>query len=144
VWVFGEGGEVADVDEHHRDFTPFAGEDIVALLEKLRRQSRIDVGAERGVQASPLGQSGLHAVERGGQRTEIIILDHRQALAVVTGRHTHRAFGEVANGTQGRETIAGTVIGAPKPSVSANAIATEMEGFRPRFSKAPSIAPASA
>src|SRR6478735_7901565 len=35
---------------------------------------------------------GLHAVERGRQRTEVVVLNYRQALVVVTGRHTFGCF----------------------------------------------------
>jgi len=41
----------------------------------------------------PLGQTGLHAVERRRQRTQVIVLNHRQPLAEVPGRN---AFGSVA------------------------------------------------
>ena len=97
---FGERGEVADVDEHHRHLAALAGEDVVALLEQPRRQGRVDVGAERGLKSLPLSQSRLHAVERRRQRAEIVVLHHRQPLAVVPGRNTFSAFGEVANGLQ--------------------------------------------
>ena len=98
----GERGEVADVDEHHRHFAALTGEDIVALLKQPRRQGRVDVGAERGLKSLPLSQTRLHPVKRGRQRTEVIVLNHRQALAVIAGRDTFSSFGEVANGLQGR------------------------------------------
>jgi hypothetical protein len=50
----------------------------------------------------PLSQTGLHAVERGHQYAEVIVLDHRQALAVVAGPDPHSRSGEVANGPEGR------------------------------------------
>ena len=98
----GERGEVADVDEHHRHLAALAGEDVIALLEQPRRQGGVDVGAERGLKSLPLSQTRLHAVERRRQRAEVIVLNHRQALAVVAGRNTFGSFGEVANGSQGR------------------------------------------
>ncbi|CDM76606.1 hypothetical protein MMARE11_24590 [Mycobacterium marinum E11] len=88
--------------KHHGDFAAFTGEHIVTLLEQSGRQSWINVRAERGVKSSPLSQTGLHAVERGGQHTEVIILNHGQALAVVTDRNTFGAFGKVANRLEGR------------------------------------------
>jgi hypothetical protein len=66
------------------------------------RRGRVDVGAERGVKSLPLSQSRLHAVERRRERAEVIVLNHRQPLAVVTGRNTFGSFGKVANGLQGR------------------------------------------
>ena len=98
----GERGEVADVDEHHRHLAALTGEHVVTLLKQPRRQGGVDVGAERGLKSLPLSQTRLHAVERRRQRTEVIVLNHRQALAVVTGRNTFSSFGEVANGPQGR------------------------------------------
>jgi len=50
------GGEVADVDEHHGDLAAFTGEDVVTLLEQPRRQGRVDVGAERRLKSLPLNQ----------------------------------------------------------------------------------------
>jgi hypothetical protein len=50
----------------------------------------------------PLSQARLHAVERRRERSKVIVLNHRQALAVVTGRNTFSSFGEVANGLQRR------------------------------------------
>ena len=93
----GERGEVADVDEHHRHLAALTGEHVVTLLEQPRRQGRVDVGPERRLKSLPLSQSRLHAVERRRQRAEVIVLNHRQALAVVAGRNTFGSFGEVAN-----------------------------------------------
>ena len=98
----GERGEVADVDEHHRHLAALTGEHVVTLLEQPRRQGGVDVGAERRLKSLPLSQTRLHAVERRRQRTEVIVLNHRQALAVVAGRNTFGSFGEVANGSQRR------------------------------------------
>jgi hypothetical protein len=50
----------------------------------------------------PLSQTGLHAVERRRQRTKVIVLIHRQALAVVACRDTFSSVGEVANRSQRR------------------------------------------
>ena len=74
----------------------------VALLEQPRRKHRIDVGAERPLKSLPLRQSGLHTVERCRERAEIVVLNHRQALAVVAGRNTFRSFGKILNWFQGR------------------------------------------
>ena len=60
----GERGEVADVDEHHRHLAALTGEHIVALLEQPRRQTRVDVGAERRLKSLPLSQTRLHPIER--------------------------------------------------------------------------------
>ena len=98
----GERGEVADVDEHHRHLAALTGEHVVTLLKQPRRQGRVDVGAERRLKSLPLSQTRLHAVERRRQRTEVIVLNHRQALAVVAGRNTFSCFGKIANGLQGR------------------------------------------
>ena len=98
----GERGEVADVDEHHRHLAALTGEDVVALLEQPRRQTRVDVGAERRLKSLPLSQTGLHPVERRGQRTEIVVLNHRQTLAVVACRNTFSSL------RRGRESVAGT------------------------------------
>ena len=98
----GERREVADVDEHHRHLAALTGEHVVTLLEQPRRQGRVDVGAERRLKSLPLSQTRLHAVERRRQRAQVIVLNHRQALAVVPGRNPFGSFGEVANGSQGR------------------------------------------
>ena len=98
----GERGEVADVDEHHRHLAALTGEDIVTLLKQPRRKGGVDVGAERGLKSLPLSQTRLHAVERRRQRSKVIILNHRQPLAVVAGRDTFGSFGEVAKGSKGR------------------------------------------
>jgi hypothetical protein len=45
----------------------------------------------------PLSQTRLHAVERSREHAQVIILNHRQTLAVVTGRNTFRAFVKIAN-----------------------------------------------
>jgi hypothetical protein len=74
----------------------------VALLEQPRRKHRIDVGAERPLKSLPLRQSGLHTVERCRERAEIVVLNHRQALAVVTGSNTLCPFGKIANRSQRR------------------------------------------
>ena len=74
----------------------------VALLEQPRRKHRIDVGAERPLKSLPLSQSGLHTVERRRERAEIIVLNHRQALAVIAERNTFGSFGEIAKRLQGR------------------------------------------
>jgi hypothetical protein len=50
----------------------------------------------------PLSQTRLHAVERRRQRTEVVVLNHRQPLTVVASRNTLGSLGEVANGFQGR------------------------------------------
>src|SRR6201999_1757742 len=89
-------GEVADVDEHHRHVTALAGEDIVTLFQQPGSQDRVDVGAERTLKSSPPTQPRLHRIERRRQRAEIVVLDHRQTPAVITGRNTSGALGEVA------------------------------------------------
>ena len=96
----GERGEVADIDEHHGHLAALTGEDVITLLEQPRREGWVDVGAERRLKSLPLSQTGLHAVERRRQRAEVIVLNHRQALAVVAGRNTFSSFREVANGLQ--------------------------------------------
>ena len=98
----GERGEIADVDEHHRHLAALTGEHVVTLLEQPRRQGRVDIGPERRLKSLPLSQTRLHAVKRRRQRAEVIVLNHRQALAVVAGRNTFSSFGEVANRAQGR------------------------------------------
>ena len=98
----GEGREIADVDEHHRYFAALAGEDVVTLLEQARRQRRVDVGPERRLKPLPLSQSGLHPVERRGEGTEVIVLHHRQTLAVIPRRNAFGAFSEIPNRSQGR------------------------------------------
>jgi len=50
----------------------------------------------------PLSQTRLHPVKRRRQRAQVIVLNHRQALAVVTRRNTFSPFGEIANGSQRR------------------------------------------
>ncbi len=117
----GERGEIANVDEHHCHFAALPGEDIVTLLKQPRRQGRVDVSPERSLKPLSLSQSRLHAVERRSQRAQVVVLNDRQALAVVTGRNTFSAFFEIANGLQGGcETTAPTVIGTPKPIVNAH------------------------
>jgi len=96
----GEWGEVADVDEHHRDLAALTGEDIFPLLKQPRRQGWVDVGAERHLKSLPLSQTRLHAVKRTSERTEVIVLNHWQALAVVTGCNSFGCSGKVANGLQ--------------------------------------------
>jgi hypothetical protein len=102
VFASANGVKIADVDEHHRHLPAFTGEHVVALLEQPRRKHRIDVGAERPLKSLPLRQSGLHTVERCRERAEIVVLNHRQALAVVAGRNTFRSFGKILNWFQGR------------------------------------------
>src|ERR1700751_937347 len=84
---FGERGEVTDVDEHHGHLAALPGEYLITLFKKPRRQGWVDVGAERRLKSLPLSQTGLHAIERRRQRTEVIVLNHRQALAVVASRN---------------------------------------------------------
>jgi hypothetical protein len=108
-----EWGEVTDVDEHHRYLAALTGEDVVTLLEQPHRQDGVDVGAERRLKSLPLSQTRLHAVERRRQRAEVIVLNHRQALAVVTGCDTFSSCGEIANGRKDGENAAPTVIGTP-------------------------------
>ncbi len=97
----GEGGEVADVDEHHRDIAALTRENVATLLEQSRRQGRVDVSSESGLKSLPLSQTGLHAVKRRRQRAQVIVLNHGQTLAVITGRNTFRAFGKIANRSKG-------------------------------------------
>src|SRR3954466_5853108 len=97
---FGERGEVADIHEHHAHLAALTGEDVVALLEQPRRQTWVDVSTERRLKSLPLSQTRLHTVERGRQRTEVIVLHHRQALAVVACRHTLGSFSEIADWPQ--------------------------------------------
>jgi hypothetical protein len=96
---FRERSEVADIDEHHRHLAALTGEDVITLLEQPRRKGRVDVGAECRLKSLPLSQSGLHAVERGRQRAEVIVLYHRQTPAVVTRRNAFSSLCEVANGS---------------------------------------------
>ena len=96
-----ERGELPDVDEHHGHVAALTGEHVITLFEQPRRQSWVDVGAERGLKPLPLSQTGLHAVERRRQRAEVVVLNYRQAVAVVARRYAFRSFGEVANGLQG-------------------------------------------
>lgn len=100
--VLAERGEVADVDEHHGHLATLTGDDLVPLLQQPRRQDGVDVGAECRLKSLPLSQSGLHAVERRRQRTEVVVLHHRQPVTVVAGRDPLGSFGEVAYGSQGR------------------------------------------
>ena len=110
---FGEGGEVADVDEHHCHFATLAGEDIVTLFEELRREDGVDVGAEGGLKSLPLSQTRLHAVERRRQRAEVIILNYRQPLAVVASCNSFSSLGEVAKRSQRRRERGGDRVRYP-------------------------------
>ena len=96
---FGERGEVANVDKHDRHLAALTGEDVVTLLKQPSRQGRVDIRPERRLKSLPLNQTRLHAVERRRKRTQIIVLNDRQTLAVVTGTHPYSCFGEVANGS---------------------------------------------
>jgi hypothetical protein len=96
----GERGEVTDVDEHHRHLAALTGEHIVTLLKQTGREGGVDIGAECGLKSLPLSQTRLHAVERRRQRPEIIILNHREALAVISGRNALGGSVEVANWAQ--------------------------------------------
>jgi hypothetical protein len=98
----GKGREVADVDEHDRDIAALTGEHVVTLLEKSGREGRVHVGAECRPQSLTLGEPGLHPVERTGQGAEIVVLHHRQSLAVVTGRDALGAFGQIPYRSQRR------------------------------------------
>jgi hypothetical protein len=98
----GERGEVTDVDEHDRHLAALPGKYVIPLLKQTCGEGWVDVGAERGLKSLSLSQTGLHAVERRRQRTEVVVLNHRQALAVVTSGNPLSCLGEVANGTQGR------------------------------------------
>jgi len=105
----GERSEVANVDEHHGHLAALAGKDIITLLQQTCREGWIDVGAECRLKSLPLSQSRLHAVERRRQRTEVIVLNHRQAscdarvslpeeLAVGAGWDSDRASAKLAEG----------------------------------------------
>jgi hypothetical protein len=98
----GERGEIADVDEHHRHLAALPGEHIVTLLKQPCGEGRVDVGSERRVKSLPLSQPGLHAIERRRERAEIVVLNHRQALAVIAERNTFGSFGKIAKRLQGR------------------------------------------
>src|SRR3954462_4701504 len=51
---FRERGEVADIHEHHAHLAALTGEDVVALLEQTRRQTWVDVCAERRLKSLSL------------------------------------------------------------------------------------------
>ena len=109
----GERREVANIDEHHRHLTTLAGEHVITLLKQLRRESGVDVGAEGGLKSLPLSQTRLHAVERRRQRTEVIILNYRQPLAVVASCNSFSSLGEVAKGSQRRRERGGDRVRYP-------------------------------
>ena len=87
-------GELFDAGGHV-DGVPDEGE--LQLAAPADGSGDHHVGAEGCVESSPFGQTRLHAVERGGQGTEVVVLDDGQALVVVPSRDPLCSPGQVAN-----------------------------------------------
>ena len=105
------------------------GEDVVTLLEQPRRQGGVDVGPERRLKSLPLSQTRLHAVERRRQRTQVVVLNHRQTLAEVAGRNTFGSSARSRMGCRDGENPRPTLIGTANTSANAPPITTASTGI---------------
>jgi hypothetical protein len=87
----------------------------------------------------------LHAVERRGQCAKVVVLNNRQALAIVRCRNTFGAFGEVANWLRDGENPRPTEIGTANTNVNADPITRARTGISlTRLDTAASNAPRTA
>ena len=123
-----ERGEVADVEEHHRDLALLALDQLAALLEHALRHVGVDVGAERLAQRLALGEPLHHLVEAPRELAHLVAGGDRDARVEVaaasprsvafsrssTGCETERVTSTVSSSEIVKATSTATTTSSPR------------------------------